>query len=239
MVATLVSLPFGIAIAMALARGRFWGHSLLNGLVLLPLILPPVVTGYMLLILFGRRGPIGAFLADTFGIVFSFRWTGAALACGVMGFPLLVRAIRLSIEAVDTRLEEAAGTLGANRAWVFVTVTLPLIAARHHRRHDPVLRQGDGRVRRHHHLRLQHPRRDADPALRDLHVHAGAGRRCGRPAADAGVDRDLHAGAARLRGDGAPRQPARWTSNDARADRHPAPARRDSGSMPASRPAAG
>ena len=127
LVATLVSLPFGIAIAMALARGRFWGHALLNGLVLLPLILPPVVTGYILLILFGRRGPIGAFLADHFGIVFSFRWTGAALACGVMGFPLLVRAIRLSIEAVDARLEEAAGTLGASRAWVFLTVTLPLI----------------------------------------------------------------------------------------------------------------
>ena len=115
-VATLVSLPFGIAIALALARGRFWGHSLLNGLVLLPLILPPVVTGYILLILFGRRGPIGAFLADTFDIVFSFRWTGAALACGVMGFPLMVRAIHLSIEAVDPRLEVAAGTLGANRA---------------------------------------------------------------------------------------------------------------------------
>jgi molybdate transport system permease protein len=126
-VATLVSLPFGIAIALALARGRFWGHGLLNGLVLMPLILPPVVTGYLLLILFGRRGPIGAFLADNFGIVFSFRWTGAALACGVMGFPLLVRAIRLSIEAVDTRLEEAAGTLGASRLWVFLTVTLPLI----------------------------------------------------------------------------------------------------------------
>ena len=92
------------------ARGRFWGQSLLNGLVLLPLILPPVVTGYILLLLFGRRGPIGAFLADHFGIVFSFRWTGAALACGVMGFPLLVRAIRLSIEAVDARLEEAALT---------------------------------------------------------------------------------------------------------------------------------
>jgi molybdate transport system permease protein len=126
-VATLVSLPVGVVIAMALARGRFWGKTLLNGLVLMPLILPPVVTGYLLLILFGRKGPIGAFLEDTFGIVFSFRWTGAALACGVMGFPLLVRAIRLSIEAVDTRLEEAAGTLGANRAWVFATITLPLM----------------------------------------------------------------------------------------------------------------
>ena len=125
-VATLVSLPFGIAIAMALARGRFWGKTILNGLVLMPLILPPVVTGYLLLILFGRKGPIGAFLADHFGIVFSFRWTGAALACAVMGFPLLVRAIRLSIEAVDVRLESAAGTLGANPLWVFATVTLPL-----------------------------------------------------------------------------------------------------------------
>ena len=126
-VATLFSLPIGIGVALVLARYRFWGRSLLNGLVLLPLILPPVVTGYLLLILFGKRGAIGSFLADYFGIVFSFRWTGAALACGVMGFPLLVRAIRLSIEAVDARLEEAAGTLGANRAWVFLTVTLPLI----------------------------------------------------------------------------------------------------------------
>jgi molybdate transport system permease protein len=127
-VATLTSLPFGIGIALVLARTRFWGQWLLNGLVLLPLIVPPVVTGYVLLLLFGRRGPIGAWLADHLGIVFSFRWTGAALACAVMGFPLLVRAIRLAIEAVDTRLEEAAGTLGANRAWVFATVTLPLIA---------------------------------------------------------------------------------------------------------------
>ncbi|HZT48457.1 MAG TPA: molybdate ABC transporter permease subunit [Hyphomicrobiaceae bacterium] len=124
--ATVVGLPFGLAVAWALARGRFWGLSLLNGLVLMPLILPPVVTGYLLLILFGRRGPIGSFLAEHLGIVFSFRWTGAALACGVMGFPLMVRAMRLSIEAVDTRLEEAASTLGANRAWVFATVTLPL-----------------------------------------------------------------------------------------------------------------
>jgi molybdate transport system permease protein len=126
-VATLASLLPGIAIATALARGRFPGRTLLDGLVLLPLVLPPVVTGYLLLILFGRRGPIGAFLAEHLGIVFSFRWTGAALACAVMGFPLMVRAIRLSIEAVDKRLEEAAGTLGANRAWVFLTVTLPLI----------------------------------------------------------------------------------------------------------------
>jgi molybdate transport system permease protein len=125
-VATVVALPFGIAIAWLLARKDFWGKALLDGLVHLPLVLPPVVTGYLLLIAFGRRGLIGSFLADTFGIVFSFRWTGAALACGVMGFPLLVRAIRLSLEAVDRKLEDAASTLGANRLWTFATVTLPL-----------------------------------------------------------------------------------------------------------------
>lgn len=127
LVATLASLPLGVLTAYLLARGRFWGKSLLNGLVHLPLILPPVVTGYILLILFGRRGPIGAFLDQTFGIVLSFRWTGAALACAVMGFPLMVRSIRLSIEAVDQKLEEAAGTLGASPFFVFLTVTLPLI----------------------------------------------------------------------------------------------------------------
>ena len=126
LVATVVALPFGLAIAWLLARKSFYGKALLDGIVHLPLVLPPVVTGYLLLISFGRKGPIGAFLDDTFGIVFSFRWTGAALACGVMGFPLLVRAIRLSLEAIDRRLEDAASTLGANRTWVFVTVTLPL-----------------------------------------------------------------------------------------------------------------
>jgi molybdate transport system permease protein len=125
--ATAGSLIPGLAVGYLLARGRFWGKSVLDTLVHLPLILPPVVTGYLLLVWFGRRGPIGAFLAEHFGIVLSFRWTGAALACAVMGFPLLVRAIRLSIEAVDNRLEEAAGTLGANPAWVFAVVTLPLI----------------------------------------------------------------------------------------------------------------
>jgi molybdate transport system permease protein len=124
--ATAASLPPGIAIAWLLARGRFWGKGLLDTVVHLPLIMPPVVTGYLLLLLFGKRGPIGEFLEQTFGIVFAFRWTGAALACAVMGFPLMVRAIRLSIEAVDTRLESAAGTLGANPFLVFVTITLPL-----------------------------------------------------------------------------------------------------------------
>jgi len=122
------SLIPGILLALVLARGRFWGKALLDGLVHLPLVMPPVVTGYILLLLLGRRGPLGQFLDLHFGIVFAFRWTGAALACAVMGFPLLVRAIRLSLEAVDRRLEEAAGTLGARRIFVFVLVTLPLIA---------------------------------------------------------------------------------------------------------------
>lgn len=125
-VSTVVALPFGIIIAMLLARGSFWGKSLLDAVVHLPLVLPPVVTGYLLLISLGRKAPLGAFLEDHFGIVFSFRWTGAALACGVMAFPLLVRAIRLSIEAIDRKLEDAAATLGANRGWTFMTVTLPL-----------------------------------------------------------------------------------------------------------------
>jgi len=125
--ATVTSLPAGLFVAMLLSRGKFWGKSVLNGIVFLPLVLPPVVTGYVLLLLFGRRGPLGALLANNFGIVFAFRWTGAALACAVMGFPLLVRAMQLSIDSVDRGLEDAAGTLGANPVWVFLTVTLPLI----------------------------------------------------------------------------------------------------------------
>jgi molybdate transport system permease protein len=125
--AMLGSLPVALAVAMLLARGRFWGRSLVNVFVHLPLVMPPVVTGYILLILFGRRGVLGAFLADHLGIVFAFRWTGAALASAVMGFPLMVRSMRLSVDAVDRRLEDAAATLGANRAWVWLSVTLPLI----------------------------------------------------------------------------------------------------------------
>jgi molybdate transport system permease protein len=125
-VATVVALPFGIALGWLLARKDFWGKTLLDGVIHLPLVLPPVVTGYLLLIWFGRRGPIGGFLYEYLGITLSFRWTGAALACGVMGFPLLVRPIRLAIEAIDRRLEDAAATLGAGRGRVFLTVTLPL-----------------------------------------------------------------------------------------------------------------
>ena len=126
-VAVAASLPFGVAVALLLARARLPGLWLVNALVHLPLILPPVVTGYMLLLSFGRKGPVGGLLYDLFGFTFAFRWTGAALAAAVMGFPLMVRAIRLAIEAVDPKLEEAAATLGASRLAVFATVTLPLI----------------------------------------------------------------------------------------------------------------
>ncbi|MBV0913706.1 molybdate ABC transporter permease subunit [Anianabacter salinae] len=125
--ATLFTLPLGVFVAFALARWRFPGREALNILVHLPLIMPPVVTGYLLLLAFGARGPIGGFLDSAFGFTFAFRWTGAALASGVMAFPFMVRAVRLSIEAVDPRLEQAAATLGASRPWVFLTVTLPLI----------------------------------------------------------------------------------------------------------------
>ena len=125
--ATIASLPFGILVAYALARWRFPGKMLVNGAVHLPLVMPPVVTGFLLLMLLGRKGVFGAPLASL-GIVLSFRWTGAAVACAVMGFPLMVRAMRLSFESIDKRLEQAAGTLGANRIWTFFLVSLPLAA---------------------------------------------------------------------------------------------------------------
>jgi len=121
-----VSLPFGIAVAYLLARREFPGKSLFSAVITMPLILPPVVTGYLLLIAFGRNGVLGIFFESVFGLVFSFRWTGAAIASAAMGFPLLVQAIQLSIQAIDRRLESAAGTLGANPLMVFLTVTLPL-----------------------------------------------------------------------------------------------------------------
>ena len=176
-VATAVSLPFGIAIATLLARTKFWGKTLLDAVIYLPLVLPPVVTGYLLLITLGRRAPLGAFLADHFGIVFSFRWTGAVISCGVMAFPLMVRAIRLSIEAIDARLEDAAATLGANPVLGLCHRDAAAGAARHHRRRDARLCPRARRIRRHHHLRLQYSRRDADHLGGDLHADAGAGRR--------------------------------------------------------------
>jgi len=126
-VATLCALPIAVAIAYLLARKQFPGRQLLNGLVHLPLVLPPVVTGYLLLVLFGRQGQVGAFLYDVFGISLAFRWTGAALAAAIMAFPLMVRAIRLAIEAVDPGIEAAAATLGASRTRIFATITLPLV----------------------------------------------------------------------------------------------------------------
>lgn len=126
LVSMLVSLPVGFALAYLLARRDFPLKSVVSGFVYMPLVLPPVVTGLILLMLFGSQGPVGRFFEETFGITFAFRWTGAALAAGIMGLPLMVRAMRLSIEAVDRRLEFAARTLGARRWWVFLTITLPL-----------------------------------------------------------------------------------------------------------------
>jgi molybdate transport system permease protein len=125
-VATVLSLPLGVLLAYALARGRFIGKSVLDALIHLPLVVPPVVTGFALLLLFGARGPIGGWLHDAFGLTLAFRWTGAALASAVMGLPLLVRPIRLSLEAVDRKLERAATTLGAPPLWRLVSITLPL-----------------------------------------------------------------------------------------------------------------
>lgn len=126
LVATLASLPFGIAVAYLLSRKRFPGLWLVDALIHLPLVLPPVVTGYALLVIFGRKGAVGQTLESCCGLVFAFRWSGAALAAAVMAFPLLVRAIRLSFDAIDLRLEEASATLGASPFWRFITVTLPL-----------------------------------------------------------------------------------------------------------------
>jgi len=125
-VSVVCSLPVAVLVAYGLARFSFPGKTLVDAIVHLPLVLPPVVVGFALLVLFGKHGPIGSVLDDWFGIVFAFRWTGAALASALMGFPLMVRAIRLSIEAIDRRLEVAARTLGGSPSWVFATVTLPL-----------------------------------------------------------------------------------------------------------------
>ena len=124
----IVSLPIGIATAWLLARKRFPGHLLLSAVVYAPLVVPPVVVGYLLLVLLGRRGVVGSWLYETFGITVAFTWQGAAIASAVMGFPLMVRAIRLSLDAVDRRLEDAARTLGAGRWRTWLSITLPLTA---------------------------------------------------------------------------------------------------------------
>lgn len=126
LIAVTMMLPIAFLLAWLLARGRFPGKLLLDAVVHLPLVVPPVVTGWMLLLLFGSQGPAGRWLADWFGISLLFRWTGAALAAAIMAMPLMVRAMRLSIEAIDWRLEEAARTLGAGRIRVFATISLPL-----------------------------------------------------------------------------------------------------------------
>ena len=166
-------------VAWLLARKNFWGKSLsVDGVVHLPTGAAAGGDRLSAADLVRSQGLIGAFLYDhAFGIVLSFRWTGAALACGVMGFPLLVRAVRLSIEAIDRRLEDAAATLGANRLWVFATVTVPLALPGDHRRDGAVLRQGARRVRRHHHVRVQHPGGDSDAVGRDLHLYQRPRRR--------------------------------------------------------------
>ena len=125
--ALLGCLPMGLLAAWVLARCDFYGKSLLNGLIHLPLVLPPVVVGYLLLVLFGKQGALGRWLWGTFEVSIAFSWKGAAVAAGIMAFPLMVRSIRLSLELVDTGLEDAARTLGASPKWVFITITLPLI----------------------------------------------------------------------------------------------------------------
>src|SRR5699024_7995889 len=121
-----LTLPLALLVSYILARHEFPGKKIINGIVYLPLVMPPVVTGYLLLLALGRTGPVGAWLEHTFGIVVAFRWTGAAIAAAVTGFPLAVGAMRLSLEAVDRRIEAAASTLGAGRIWIFLTITLPL-----------------------------------------------------------------------------------------------------------------
>ncbi len=206
-VATLASLPFGVAVALLLARGRFPGKTLVDGLVHLPLVLPPVVTGYLLLIGFGRRGPIGAFLEQTFGLVFAFRWTGAALASAIMGFPLLVRTVRLSIESIDRRLEDTAASLGARASVVFATVTLPLVL--------PGLIAGAvlsfaraiGEFGATITFVSNIPGRDADHSDGDLYGTADSRRRGGGDPAQPRVDRDLALRPRSLRGAGATHAP--------------------------------
>jgi molybdate transport system permease protein len=151
LVSVVISLPVAVAVAYLLARVQFAGKSVVDALVHLPLVVPPVVIGLALLTLFGRQGPVGALLEQWFDVVLAFRWTGAALAAAVMGFPLTVRAVRLSFEAIDTRLETAAHSLGASRMDTFVWC--------------------------HHHVCLQHRRANANLALGDLLRHASTGWR--------------------------------------------------------------
>ena len=184
-VAVGLTLPIAFALAWLLARGRFPGKVLLDALVHLPLVLPPVVTGWLLLLAFGTNGPAGRLFADWFGLTFMFRWTGAALAAAIMALPLMVRAMRISIEAVDRRLEDAAQTLGASRLHTFASITLPLAFPGVLAGRGAGLCPLDWRVRRDDHFRLQHSRRNTDTAHCDLQRVAAPRWRCfGDPAVD-------------------------------------------------------
>lgn len=174
--AVALSLPFGIFFAWLLVRRRFPGKALLDSVLHLPLVLPPVVVGYLLLISMGRRGFIGEKLYDWFGLTFAFSWRGAVLAAAVMSFPLMVRAIRLALEGVDMKLEQAARTLGAGRWRVFSPSRFPDVT-RHYCRDGTGLRPLAGRVWRDHHLRLEHPRRDANDSVGHVYPDSNAGRR--------------------------------------------------------------
>ena len=173
-VATVASLPFAIFAAYALARWTFPGRSLLDGLLHLPLVLPPVVTGYMLLLAFGKAGPIGKFLFETFGISFSFRWTGAALACAVMGFPLMLRAIRLSFESIDRRLEFSGRNARCKSSMDVSACHAATRAPGRPRWCHHVFCQGTRRIWCNDHVRFQYSGRNADDLSCDLHVYAGS-----------------------------------------------------------------
>ena len=176
-VAVVGSLPLALACALLLARPRFPGKLLVDGLVHLPLVLPPVVMGYLLLITLGTRAPVGGWLFHTFGIRLVFNWTGAAVAAAVVTFPFQVRAMRLALESIDPQVVAAARSLGAARLDVFFTITLPLMLPGIVAGADHCLCRQPRRVRRDHHLRLQRARRDADAAARHLLRHPVARQR--------------------------------------------------------------
>jgi len=174
-----LSLPLANPLAWLLTRRRFLGHTLLDAFVHLPLVLPPVVVGYLLLVLFGTRGPVGSWLERVFGIELIFTRNGAALATAVMSFPLMVRAMRISLENVDRGLEDAARTLGAGTADRFATITLPLMLPGVLAGAITAFFRGAGRIRRCDHLRFEHSRRNAHPAPGSVHRPANTGRRYG------------------------------------------------------------
>ena len=237
--AVLGSLPVGVAVAHLLARRRFWGKALLDGSSTCRWSCRRWSPATSCSSLFGRRGLLGAFLAEHFGIVFAFRWTGAALACAIMAFP----AAGARHPALDRGGRPPAGGRGRH-ARRLPALGLPhghaaADPARHRRRHDPGLRQGAGRVRRHDHLRLQHPRRDPDPALGDLHLHPGPRRRRRRPAPHAGLDRHRHRRADRLGVAGAPRSAGRCRRRRDARRRRRASGSASSRSTPPSRAADG